>query len=162
MTYDIFAVDILFTDADPHRPHPVQRAEAMQATLEALRTAGYDARPAYTGAMGGDVLEVVRQLANSVQTNKEMLIALVGLATPVVTILGEQLKRRAEARQQSLPQIVVIVETAQVTLPATPISDAELLQCLLASDPALPQRVTPQTRPMMRIELPAVEERKRR
>jgi hypothetical protein len=155
-------IDILFTDADPQRPDPAQRAEATQAALEALRAAGYDTRPAYTGAMGGDVLEVARQLADAAQANKEVVAALISLAAPVITLLSEQLKRRAEARQQPPPQIVVIVEGAQATLPAAPISDAELLQRLLASDPALPQRVTPQTRPMVRVELPTVEERKRR
>jgi hypothetical protein len=134
----------------------------MQAALESLRAAGYDARPAYTGAMGGDVLEVVRHLADAAQANKEVVAALIGLAAPVVTLLGEQLKRRTEARQQPPPQIVVIVEGAQVALPAGPISDAELLQRLLASDPNLPQHVTPQTRPTVRVELPAFKERRRR
>lgn len=159
---NLLTLEIVFADADPQRPEPARRAEAAQVALETLQAAGYTTRPAYTGAMGGDVLEVARHLADAAQANKEVVAALIGLATPVISLLGEQLKRRSEARQQPPPQLVVIVEGAQAALPAAPISDAELLQLLLASDPNLPQRVTPQTRPTVRVELPAVEERKRR
>lgn len=166
---DQITIQIEFVDADPAQPDPARRSAVADAAMAALRSQGYAPQPVATGAMGGDVYEVVRELAQGAAANKDIVLALItGVAAPIVLALAERLKRTppppAQPAQPAppVPQTVIIIAGSQVVLDDQ-MSDADsLLQRLLTEDPGLAQRVTPQTTVTIRTAIPAAPRPRRR
>jgi hypothetical protein len=159
---DQFTVRIEFVDADPTRPDPAGVSACADQILTDLRRRGIEPYPVYTGAMGGDVYEIVRQLAESAAANKEVLLALIsGVAAPIASALAERLRQRdpkpeaepASTPPEALPQVIVIVEGAQAEVTEPEISPDELLRRLLASDPQLTEKVSPATKPVVQVKV---------
>ena len=76
--------------ADASNPDPAALGDVARDTVDSLRQAGYDVKPAYTGTRGGNVFEIIRELAQHVQDNKELLTALFGTAVPIVQYLFKE------------------------------------------------------------------------
>ncbi len=145
---DHLTVRLEFVSADPTRPDPASVSAVADAALADLRARGLVAQPVYTGAMGGDVYEIARQFAQGLADHKEVLLALIGLATPIVSALAERVKRPPPTPSPASPSSVTIIvqlgnAQAEVSDPA--ITPDELLERLLAVDPALAGQVTPTT-----------------
>jgi hypothetical protein len=152
-------VQIEFTDSNPAQPDPASVSAFADETLAELRVRGIEPQPAYTGAMGGDVYEIVRQLADGAAANKDVVLALItSVAAPIAGALAERLKQRAAAKPAAAPApaapqpppVIVIVEGAQAEVSESEITPDELLRRLLAADPALAQKVSPATKPVVR------------
>lgn len=153
---DYLTVRIEIIGADPAQPDPASVSAFADAALADLRAQGLEPQPVYTGAMGGDVYEIVRQVADWGAANKEVIIALIsGVAAPIAVALAERLKPRApEQPAASTLSVIVIVEGAQVTVSERDLTPDELLHRLLAADPELPQRVSSATQPVVRVSVP--------
>jgi len=125
-----------------------------RAAVAALRTDGYDVRPAYDSSMGGEIYEIVRYLAEGASSNKDVVLALItSVAAPIVGALAHKLVAKPAA---PAPEITVIVGAASAS--AEPgITDAELLRRLITADPTLPQRVTPETAVRVEVRVPPRE-----
>ncbi|PDW03441.1 hypothetical protein [Candidatus Viridilinea mediisalina] len=151
---DQLTVQIEFCDADATQPDPVRVAALADAALATLRAQGFVPQPVYTGAMGGDLYEVVRQLAEGAAANKDVVLALItGVAAPIAGALAARLGQRAAAKPAAPAPaaVVVIVEGVQVAVREPEITPDELLQRLLATDPALASKVSPATRAVVRV-----------
>ena len=164
-------IRIEFVDADPQRPNPAHVGQVARDAVAALRAEGYDVQPAYTGAMGGELYELIRTLADGAQANKDVVLALIaGVAAPIATALAGRLKKAetpanqpaAPATSPASPPVVVVVAGTQVEVPDPQISPDDLLRRLLAADPSLPQRVTPQTAVTIRAPVMTPPQRPRR
>ena len=150
---DQFTVQIEFVDSDPTQPNPAAVSAFADDALADLRARGITPHPTYTGAMGGDVYEVVRQLADGAAANKDVVLALItGVAAPIASALAERLKQRTAAKPATPPPppVTIIVEGVQVEVVETEITPDELLRRLLAVDPALAQKVSAETKLVVR------------
>ena len=150
---DQLTIQIEFVDSDPTQPDPATVSAFADEALADLRAHGIEPQPAYTGAMGGDVYEVVRQLAEGAVANKEIVLALItGVAAPIASALAERLKQRTATKPAMAPQppVIIIVEGTQVEVSEPEITADELLRRLLAADPALMQKVSAATKPVVR------------
>ena len=97
---------LLFVDADSNNANPAIRSAVARKSIEDLRLKGYDVKPVYTGAMGGDVYELVMQAAQALQTNQSFLTALLQLTTPIVGfLLGVRTAQRAVQSQIASPKL---------------------------------------------------------
>jgi hypothetical protein len=150
---DQLIIQIELLNADPALPDPASVSAFADDIVADLRAQGIDLQPSYTGAMGGDVYELVRQLAEGAAANKELVLALItGVAAPIAGALAERLKQHAAKTPAaaSPPPVIVIVEDAQADVSEPDIAPDELLRRLLAADPGLAQRVSSSTRPIVR------------
>lgn len=156
---DQFTVRIEFVDNDPTRPDPAGVSACADQILTDLRRRGIEPYPVYTGAMGGDVYEIVRQLAESAAANKEVLLALInGVVAPIVSVLAERLKAK-DRPSEAQHTVIVIVEGAQAEVIDPDISAEELLRRLLVSDPQLAERVSPATKPVVQVRVARYKKR---
>jgi hypothetical protein len=156
---DQFTVRIEFVDNDPTRPDPAGVSACADQILTDLRRRGIEPYPVYTGAMGGDVYEIVRQLAESAAENKEVLLALInGVVAPIVSVLAERLKAK-DRPSDAQHTVIVIVEGAQAEVIDPDISAEELLRRLLVSDPQLAERVSPATKPVVQVRVAGYKKR---
>lgn len=153
---DHLTIRVEIIDADLAQPDPASVSAFADAALADLRAQGLEPQPAYTGVMGGDVYEIVRQVAEWGAANKEIVVALItGVAAPIAAALAERLKQRAPQQPAPpAPQVIVIVEGTQVVVSEPEITPDELLRRLLAADPELPQRVSTTTQPVVRVSVP--------
>ncbi|MBP1468923.1 hypothetical protein EYB53_024655 [Candidatus Chloroploca sp. M-50] len=159
---DQLTIQIEFVDADPARPDPAAVTALADAALTDLRDQGFEPQPTYTGAMGGDVYEIVRQVAEGAAANKEIVLALItGVAAPIAGALAERLKQRAAAKPATPapaapapPAVIVIVAGAQAEVSEPELTADELLRRLLAADPELEQKVSVATKPVVRARVP--------
>jgi hypothetical protein len=156
---DQLTVRIEFTDSDSAQPDPAGVSAFADEVLADLRAQGIEPQPAYTGAMGGDVYELVRQLAEGAAANKEVVLALIsGVVAPIAAALADRLKQQATKPASTTastslapqPSVVVIVEGAQAEVAEPEITPDELLRRLLAADPQLAEKVSPATKPVVR------------
>ena len=153
---DQLTIQIEFVDSDPTQPDPATVSAFADEALADLRTHGIEPQPAYTGAMGGDIYEVVRQIADGAAANKDVVLALItGVAAPIAGALAARLGQRAAEKPVAPapllpPQVIVIVAGAQVEVSEPTITSDELLRRLLAADPALTQKVSTATKPVVR------------
>lgn len=132
-------IQVAFLDADSSQPDPAQTSATARDAVRSLRADGYEVTPAYDGTLGGELFEIVRALADGAAANKNVVLALIaGVAAPIAGALAARLKEKPTATP------AVTVSVAGVSAAAEPgISDGELLRRLLAADPQLAQRVTP-------------------
>ena len=150
---DQFTVQIEFVDSDPAQPNPAAVSAFADDVLADLRARGIAPQPAYTGAMGGDVYEVVRQLAEGAAANKEIVLVLItSVAAPIASALAERLKQRTAAKPATPPPhpVILIFYGVQVEVVEPEITPDELLRRLLAVDPALAQKVSAETKLVVR------------
>ena len=149
---DQFTVQIEFVDSDPTQPNPAAVSAFADDALADLRARGITPQPTYTGAMGGDVYEVVRQLAEGAAANKEIVLVLItSVAAPIASALAERLKQRTAAKPATPPPPPVTIIVEGVHVEAEPdITPDELLLRLLAVDPALAQKVSAETKLVVR------------
>src|SRR5689334_118700 len=78
---------------DPQRASAMALTIATQGIDDALQSAGYVTREIYVGKKSAGALEVIKEIALMLYTNKDLIIALVGIATPITSHL---LKKREE------------------------------------------------------------------
>jgi hypothetical protein len=148
-------IQIVFLDADTTRPDSAQTGATARAAVAALRADGHVLTPAYDGAMGGELFELVRTLAEGAAANKDIVLALItGIAAPIAAGLAAKLKEKpVPAASPVAPQVTVVIAGVRAT--AEPgITDAELLHRLLAVDPTLPQRITPDSAVRIEVRVP--------
>lgn len=157
---------IEFVAAEPQRPDPAALGDEARAAVDALRAAGYDVQPAYTGAMGGaEFYEQLRALAEGGAAHPAIVLALItSVAAPIVSVLGERLKKPSAPAAPATPPppVIVIVGGARTAVHNPQITGDELLRQLLAADPTLAERATPQTEVVIRAAVPARPQRRRR
>jgi hypothetical protein len=154
---DQLTIQIELLNADPAQPDPASLSAFAGDALADLRAQGIELQPSYTGAMGGDVYELVRQLAEGAAANKEVVLALItSVAAPIAGALAERLKQQAAKAPAASPppSVVVLVEGAQANVSEPDIAPDELLRRLLAADPGLAQNVSSSTRPIVRASVP--------
>lgn len=147
------SVRLEFLDAQPQQPDPAETSAVARTVIGFLRASGYQVAPGYTGAMGGDVYELIQQAAQAVTSNKDMIIALIGLATPITTFL---LGRHQQGEPAPSVELELELEGATVVLPVDHgLSDEQVLAELLDVDPQLLAKVKPQSQPIVRVRVPA-------
>lgn len=147
-------IRLCFQDADVSRRDPARVTTVALKSIEALEKAGYKVTPTYTGAKGGLLFEVVCGLAVSMYKNKDVLIALAGLATPIVTYFLNKKKSREE--KDSPPSLVITINDAIRTIPIHgEMSDNQLLEHLMSFIPDLPEPITPQTGIRIDVHIPS-------
>lgn len=156
-------VHLMFEPADPANRDPAALASVADAAVAALRHDGYTVTPVYTGTRGGDAFEIVRQAAQAVYDNKDLLIPLVGLAKPIVEYLLKQHEKKTSTPSQPAPatKVVVVIDQTAIPLNASDAaSDQTLLAALLRAEPQLRDKLTPHSRVAVRVRvgtLPAVD-----
>lgn len=145
-------IQLQFVSRDPAYPDPAAISAYADLVIADLRSRGLTVQPVYTGAMGGDVYEVIRQLTEAVTTNKELLAAIIsGVVAPIVGALAERLKSSQQSVSTPSVTVEVIVEQAQIEVTEPEITPEALLRQLLAIDPELPAKISPDTKPIVRI-----------
>lgn len=160
-------VHLTIVDADPTHPDPTAITHVAGGTADALRQAGVSVTPRYTGTRGGAAFEIIQQVADTLAANKDLLIALANLATPMVTFLLAQHRDRQQ-RQQSedtsaAPTVIIKVGSAEQAITVEKqLSEDELLQQLLAMEPQLTAPVTPDTPIQIEVSVPPPPPRRRR
>lgn len=158
-------VQVEFVDSDPTRPNPAFVSAFTDQVLADLRSRGIDSQPVYTGTMGGDVYELIRQIAEVAAANKDILVALIsGIIAPIVSVIAERVRQRDKASAHPpapTPYVVVIVvEGARIEVADPDISADELLRRLLTADPQLAEKISPATRPVVQVLVAGRRERR--
>jgi hypothetical protein len=149
-------IRLAFVSADTNNPDPAIVGEVARQTVTDLRGQGYTVRPARTGAKGGDVFTIAAQLGQNIVDNKELLIALLGLATPILTFLLDRIEQRLDREEQSTAlsphtqeqstNTYIIINQATAQVEADDLDDNDrLLRKLLAVQPDLIDTVTPES-----------------
>jgi len=119
----------------------------------ALRADGYEVAPAYDDTLGAELYEIVRALAEGAAANKDVVLALItGIAAPIAGALAARLTAKPAAAAPAQHVTVTIEGASAAAEPG--ITDAALLSRLLAADPTLPQRVTPDSQVRIEVRVP--------
>src|SRR5437868_6408213 len=93
-----------FVSADDGRPDPVTTGTVTRQSVDYLRQQGYIIEPTYSGTKGGDIFTIASQLGQNIVDNKELLVALIGVVTPILTFLLDRREKRLETdEEQSTP-----------------------------------------------------------
>lgn len=116
---------------DLQNPDPASIGAVAREIADNLRRDGYTINPAYTGQKGGNLFEVVQQLGQSIQSNKEFLTVLFGLATPIAQYLLKERDHRSEkehtvSENQSI-KVTVAVDGASIAVETPDIESAAKL-----------------------------------
>jgi hypothetical protein len=169
------SIQLAFVNADAQHPDPATVGEAARQAVGDLRSQGYTVQPAYTGAKGGDVFTIATQIGQNIVENKELLIALIGMSTPILTFLLDRHEKRldkaeqaaASAQQQQQAQqstnIYITINQATAQVETTDLDDNErLLRKLLDVQPDLIDTVTPESTPQIEVRVPPKPQRRRR
>lgn len=162
-----FTIQLAFVDADEQQPDPATVGEVARQTITDLRNQDYTVQPAYTGAKGGNVFAIATQLGQHIVENKELLIALLGLATPILTVLLNRYEKRLDREEAAAvppsPPIFLTINHATVPVEAADLDDnGRLLHKLLAAQPDLIDTVTPESTPQIEVRVPRKPQRRRR
>ncbi|MGQ9611646.1 hypothetical protein [Chloroflexus sp.] len=149
-------VQVEFVDSDPASPDPASVSDFADQVLADLRSRGVVLQPVHTDAMGGDVYELIRQIAEGAAANKDILVAMIsGVIAPIVSVIAERVRQRDKASANpsasAPPVVVIMVEDARSEVVDPDISADELLSRLLAADPQLAEKVAPQTKSVVRV-----------
>jgi hypothetical protein len=154
------AIGLEFVDADPRHPDPATTGAMARRAVDALRAEGYTIQPAYTGTKGGEWFDIIRQGVQMIQDNRELLTALVSLATPIITYFFQ---RRASQERASQPtSTLVTVNSVEVVIENQPIeicveetADVDrLVMRLVQAYPHLIQTVRPSGTLQVRVRVP--------
>jgi hypothetical protein len=162
-----FTIHLAFVDADEQQPDPATVGETARQTVDDLRSQGYTVQPAYTGAKGGELFIIAGLISN-----KELLIALIGLATPILTFLLNRHEKRLDKEEQAAASsqqaqqstnIFITINQATAQVETADLDDNErLLHKLLAAQPDLIDTVTPESTPQIEVQVPPKPQRRRR
>jgi hypothetical protein len=140
------------------RVTPARTGEIARAATADLRTAGYTITPADTGERGGPVYDLIMYAAQAVHDNQDMLKALVGLATPIVTALitwHQKQPTPADTPPQDLEVVVTIAGATASAHSLAEANDAALLHQLLTAQPGLSSAVAPTSPITIAVKVPA-------
>jgi hypothetical protein len=127
------SIQLAFIDADQSRPDPAAVGAAAQQAAADLRGQGYTVLPAYSGAKGGDMFSIAIQLGQNIVDNKDLLIALIGLATPILGFLLNRYERQLDKKdtsgmgQQHAPTFTLTINQATAAVEAADLTDNERL-----------------------------------
>jgi hypothetical protein len=155
-------IQIAFVDADERKPDPFAVGEEARESVNGLRAQGYTVQPAYTGAQGGDVFQIATEIGQRIVENKELLISLIGLSTPILSFLLNRYEKRVDKRealvasgqQDSSISVIFTIDQASIPVEARDLDGNErLLQKLLGIKPELIHTVTPASKPEIRVEV---------
>jgi hypothetical protein len=154
------AIGLEFVDADPQHPDPATTGAVARLAVGELRAEGYPIQPAYTGARGGEWFEIGRQLSQLIQDNKELLSALVSLATPVVGYFFRRRDSQGRASKQAQPhvKVEVVIDGKPIEVGSEDAGDVDrLVARLLRAQPNMVQTVTPASTLHVRVHVPPRE-----
>ncbi len=162
---DQLAVQVEFVDSDPTRPDPARVSAFADQVLADLRSRGVVLQPVYTGAMGGDVYELIRQIAEGAAANKDILVEMIrGIIALIVSVIAERVRQRDKASANpptpAPPVVVIVVEDARIEVVDPDISADELLHRLLAADPQLAEKISPETKPVVQVRVAGRRDRR--
>ena len=162
---DQVTVQVEFVDSDPASPDPASVSAFADQVLADLRSRGVVLQPVYTGAMGGDVYELIRQIAEGAAANKDILVAMIsGIIAPIVSVIAERVRQRDKASANppapAPPVVVIVVEGARIQVADPDISADELLRRLLAADPQLAEKISPETKPVVQVRVAGRRDRR--
>lgn len=166
----LVTIQIAFVDADERKPDPFVVGEEARETVNGLRVQGYSVQPAYTGAQGGDVFQIAAEIGQRIVDNKELLISLIGLSTPILSFLLNRYEKRvdkqealaASGQQDSSVSVIFTIDQVSISVEARDLDDDErLLHKLLEIKPELIHTVTPVSRPEIRVEIESKSKRGR-
>lgn len=162
-------IQLEFVPASPQNVNPADVDEVGRIIFNSLRNKGYDIQPMYTGERGGALYNIAVQIAQSIQNNKELLIALVGLAVPIVDhLLDKRRERLKEQRKQSQFQersfeVHLTINDQSITiLEVYTKNEQKLLEKLLGEYPNLSETVTPESKVKITTSVDAKPSRRRR
>lgn len=166
-------IRITFVSADEQQRDPATIGTIARHSIEELGQHGYTIQPAYSGTKGGEIFEIATQLGKNVVDNKELLIALIGVATPILTFLLDRQKKRLEMneeqlaalnreQQQSIQIYLTINETTTPIAPFDLEDNERLLRKLLEQQPNLAHTVTSETIPEIEVHVQSKPPRLRR
>ncbi len=162
---DTQTVQLAFLPADPHTADPATINDLRLAVVAALQRDGYHVQAPYTGQRGGDVLDVLMHVAQQVRDNKEVLVALCGLVTPIITyLLREHDTRAANEPAASQPvKVSMVVDGATLNIEAPDAATAaELAKEFQAAHPQVAARVTLHSNVKVHVHVPAKRKQRRR
>ncbi len=162
---DQVTVQVEFVDSDPTRPDPARVSAFADQVLADLRSRGVVLQPVYTGAMGGDVYELIRQIAEGAAANKDILVEMIrGIIALIVSVIAERVRQRDKASANppapAPPVVVIVVEGARIEVADPDISADELLRRLLAADPQLAEKISPETKPVVQVRVAGRRDRR--
>jgi hypothetical protein len=155
------AIGLAFLDADPQHPDPATTGAIARQAVGELQAEGYAIQPVFTGARGGEWFEIGRQLVQTIQDNKELLSALVSLATPIVSYFFRRRASQGRASQQTQApvKVEVAIDGKPIEVGAEDTADVDrLVARLLRAQPNLVQTVTPASTLHVRVHVPSREE----
>jgi hypothetical protein len=138
-------IHLSFVEADLKNRDPAIVNVVAHEAITALRGGGYTVHPVYTGTRGPVPFDVIMQVAQRVQDNKEFLIELVKLATPIVAALITWHQAYKKNNSDKTPPLTVVVNIGSASVPILPDKvhdNAWLLEQLLRADPNLPTTIT--------------------
>ena len=161
-TPSTIAIGLAFLDADPQQPDPATTGVIARQAVGELQAEGYPIQPVYTGARGGEWFEIGRQLVQMIQDNKELLSALVSLATPIVSYFFRRRDSQGRASQQTQAhvKVEVVIDGKPIEVGAEDTADVDrLVARLLHAQPNLVQTVTPTSTLRVRVHVPPSEKR---
>ena len=149
--------------SDPRNPDPATVGEVGREVAGVLRHEGYAVQPAYTGTRSGTVYEIGMQVIKAVHDNKELLISLAGLATPILQYLLKH--REEETGKDPVGEVLTITlddsSTVKVQI-ADAAHDEQLLERLILGNEALVEHITPESKIKLTVSVPARPARRRR
>lgn len=163
-------IQIAFVDADERKTDPFTVGEEARESVNGLRAQGYNVQPAYTGAQGGDVFQIVTEIGQHIIDNKELLVSLIGLSTPILSFLLNRYEKRvdkqealvASRQQDSSISVVLTIDQVSIPVKAHNVDDNELLlHKFLGIKPELIRTVSLASKPEIRVKIESKEKRGR-
>jgi hypothetical protein len=133
-------LQLAFVDTEDNVGDPTVTAIVADEIATDLARDGYSISPTKTGQRGGVFYDLILQIGQNIQDHKDLLIALLGMATPILTyLLEKQKKQTAEGLTQQTPdQLIIVIGDARLPVRHEEDTKAEtLLNRLLEIDPGL-------------------------
>jgi len=123
---------LTFVDALPETTDGTNVEQTSREVARDLKAMGYDVIPKSTGSRGVGLYELLLELSGNIRDNKEMIVALLGLATPIVTYLLDRTKKQdAKKDQEDSGAITIVIGNTRLPIRSTQELDVELLTQLL-------------------------------
>jgi hypothetical protein len=164
-TEKTLTIQLAFTEEKQQQGDPATIATATREGIAALREHGYDVTPVYTGARGGDLFQIIQQIAPHIPTGTiAFLTVLFGVAKPIAETLKARLTPKPDAVQpSSTVKVTVIIDGASMTFEAFDAKTAvQLAERFAAEHPTIAGQASERSKAQINVHVPPRARRTRR
>jgi hypothetical protein len=157
-------IQLAFAD-EQQQGDPATIATVTREGVTALREYGYDVTPVYTGAKGGDLFQIIQQIAPHIPSGTiAFLTVLFGVAKPIAETLKARLTPKPnEMQPSSTAKVTIIIDGGSMIFEASDAKTAaQLAERFAAEHPTIARLASERSKVQINVVVPSRSRRTRR